>query len=80
MVAIDNEPAFKVESKEGTNVVELATGLAPTSHRITITYCIEGLLKNPVFYGLILDEGARLLERPTLPERRIEFIGNSITC
>ena len=33
-----------------------------------------------MFYGLILDEGAQLLERPTLPERRMEFIGNSITC
>lgn len=80
MVSIDNEPAFKVESTKENSVVELAKGLAPTSHRINITYCIEGLLKNPVFYGLILDEGARLLERPTLPERRMEFIGNSITC
>lgn len=80
MVVIDDGQPFKVESTKESSVVEIAKGLAPTSHRITITYCIEGLLKNPVFHGLILDEDARLLERPILPERRMEFIGNSITC
>ena len=43
MVVIDNEPAFKVESTKENSVVELAKDLAPTSHRINITYCIEGL-------------------------------------
>ena len=34
----------------------------------------------PTFYGLLLDDGCDLGERPVLPEHRIEFIGNSITC
>jgi lysophospholipase L1-like esterase len=43
-------------------------------------YVIEGYELKPDFRGLILDEGARLLPPPTLPQRTIEFIGNSITC
>lgn len=80
MIEIDKHKPFKVESTKADSVVVLAQGLADGSHRLTITYAIEGLLKNPVFFGLILDEGKTLDERPTLPERKIEFIGNSITC
>ena len=41
---------------------------------------VEGYELKPDFRGLILDEGARLLPPPALPQRTIEFIGNSITC
>ena len=40
-------------------------------------------LVNPFLCGFtarFLDEGAHLLPPPALPERMIEFIGNSITC
>jgi lysophospholipase L1-like esterase len=43
-------------------------------------YVIEGYELKPDFRGFILDKGATLLPPPALPERRIEFIGNSITC
>ena len=34
----------------------------------------------PEFRGFVLDKDGELLDAPALPERRIEFIGNSITC
>ena len=80
MVVLDDVQPYKVESTKESDLVTIATGLSDGSHRVTITYCIEGLLKNPVFYGFLLDEGARMLDCPPLPERKIEFIGNSITC
>lgn len=80
MIEIDDMQPFKVESATTDSVVQIAHGLKDGSHRLTITYAIEGLLKHPVFYGIILDEGKSLGERPILPERKIEFIGNSITC
>ena len=43
-------------------------------------YVIEGYELKPDFRGFILDKGATLLSPPALPERKIEFIGNSITC
>lgn len=43
-------------------------------------YAIEGHELRPVFKGLYVDEGKELAPAPVLPRRRIEFIGNSITC
>lgn len=79
MVEIDKEKARKIQSKEDS-VVVIAEGLKEGSHRLTITQCDEAVLvKFPVFYGLLLDEGATL-SKVQLPTRKIEFIGNSITC
>ncbi len=80
MVEIDNQEPRKIQSIKGSNKTELANGLSDGSHRLTLTYIIEGHDKKPIFYGLWLDDGCTLLQRPTLPSRRIEFIGNSITC
>ena len=49
-------------------------------HRARIMYILEGFELKPVFEGFYVDEGCSLAEAPVLPERRIEFIGNSITC
>ena len=43
-------------------------------------YVIEGLFRKPEFRGFVLDKGCHLVEAPALPDRKIEFIGNSITC
>ena len=80
MVELDDRKPFKVESTQENEVVEIASGLADGPHRVNIIYCIEGLTRKPVFKGFLLDNDADLLERPTLPDRKIEFIGNSITC
>ena len=81
MIELDDREPFKVESEqEGDSLVMIAEGLDDRMHRLTIMYCMEGLLRKPVFYGLYLDPGRTLGQRPVLPERKIEFIGNSITC
>ena len=80
VVEVDSLPPRKVESVKGSEQTLLADRLQPGEHRLTITYVIEGLYKKPTFYGLWLDDGCRLGPRPELPQRKIEFIGNSITC
>ena len=80
VVEVDDMVPRKVEVGKGVEKTLLANGLNEGMHRLTITYVIEGLYKKPTFYGLYLDDGARLGDRPQLPDRRIEFIGNSITC
>ena len=80
MVEVDSLPPRKVEVKKGISITQLAKGLDSGMHRLTITYIIEGMYKKPTFYGLLLDDGSKLGETPQLPTRRIEFIGNSITC
>ena len=80
MIELDNQEPFKVESTPTDSLVLIAENLADNQHRLTITYCMEGLLRHPAFYGLYLDANRTLEQKPKLPTRRIEFIGNSITC
>ena len=48
-------------------------------HTIMIQKRTEPLVGKGIFKGFILDEGKKLLNPPKRPDRRIEFIGNSIT-
>lgn len=80
MVEIDEQEPFKVEVGKGQTITVLAEGLANGFHRLTLTYLIEGLYKKPTFHGLYLDDDCQLGDRPVLSERKIEFVGNSITC
>lgn len=80
MVQIDDDEPFKVECGKGQERTQLASHLSDGPHRLSVTYAIEGHAKKPKFYGLWLDEGASLVQKLELPERKIEFIGNSITC
>jgi lysophospholipase L1-like esterase len=43
-------------------------------------YAIEGYEMYPEFWGFVLDEGKKLVDAPAFSDRKIEFIGNSITC
>lgn len=81
MAQIDQAAPFKVAVMgERDSVITLATALPQGSHQLRLMYVVEGYELKPDFRGLILDEGARLLPPPALPQRTIEFIGNSITC
>lgn len=81
MAQVDGAKPFKVGfNAERDSVATIATALPEGEHSVKLMYVIEGLFRQPEFKGLVLDEGARLLPSPALPERKIEFIGNSITC
>ena len=81
MVRIDEAEPFKVAFRgERDSVVTLATALTKGEHLVRVMYIIEGYELKPDFRGFVLDKDGELLDAPALPERRIEFIGNSITC
>lgn len=80
MVEIDNQRAFKIAFLENDSIISLADGLTDESHEVRITLAYEGYLRRPEFRGFILDVGKTLHAPPVLPEKKIEFIGNSITC
>ena len=60
-----------------TNTLVVAQGLPDTPHVLTICKNTEALIGYLEFTGL---RCAKLLTPPVRPARRIEFIGNSITC
>ena len=81
MAQIDRGEPFKVAFRgERDSVVTLATALPEGCHLVRLMYIIEGFTHYPEFWGFILDEGRSLVEAPALPTRKIEFVGNSITC
>jgi len=81
MAQVDGSDPFKVGfNAERDSVVTIATALSKGAHSVKLMYVIEGLFRTPEFHGFVLDKGCSLLEPSPLPERKIEFIGNSITC
>ena len=81
MAQIDGAEPFKVGfNAPRDSVVTLATALPDGLHTVRLMYCVEGYELRPVFRGFVLDQGRDLGDAPRLPERKIEFIGNSITC
>lgn len=81
MASIDKGEAFKVSfNSERDSIVTLATALPEGAHQVNLMYVTEGYDRRAEFRGFILDKGHQLLTPPALSERRIEFIGNSITC
>lgn len=81
MAQIDDCEAFKVAfNSKRDSVVTLAVALPKGEHSVKLMYVTEGYERKAEFRGFILDEGCQLIEPAKLPERKIEFIGNSITC
>jgi lysophospholipase L1-like esterase len=81
MAQIDQAEPFKVAfCGERDSVVTLATALPNGVHTVKLMYAIEGYEFYPEFWGFVLDKDKKLVETPALPSRKIEFIGNSITC
>ena len=81
MVQIDNQEPFKVDFyQQEDTVLLLAEGLPEGKHTVKLMHVTEGYELRPEFYGFILDPEKDLTEAPALSQRKIEFIGNSITC
>ena len=81
MAQIDEAEPFKVAFRGvRDSVVSLATALPDSRHTVRLMYIVEGYEFYPEFWGFILDSGKQLVDAPAFPSRKIEFIGNSITC
>ena len=81
MAQIDNAEPFKVAFRgQQDSLVTLATALPDARHTVRLMYAIEGFEFAPEFRGFVLDKDRALTDAPSLPARKIEFIGNSITC
>lgn len=67
--------------KQGPNEIALPTGEAPAQGwSIELVRRTESWMGTASFDGLLLPEGCELLPPPAWPERRLMFIGDSITC
>ncbi len=78
-VIIDNDKPFVIKTSKKQKIYYLARNLDLREHTIEIIKRTESSVGAVVLHGFRLRRGHRLLEMTDIPERKIEFIGNSIT-
>jgi hypothetical protein len=77
---IDNKRVQVLKCNPGKQIYTVDS-LSNSNHTIEIFKRTEALIGEVEFKGFILDKGKKLFELPASPQtRRMEFIGNSITC
>lgn len=69
-----------IRCKRGRTTYDVATGLEDKPHSVLIFKRTEGKQGHTLFHGLVLDDGAKLLDPEPRPKLRMECIGDSITC
>lgn len=79
-VLVDGVNPHKVHVGDNDSIVTLASGLGEGLHEVEVTLVYEGYARRPEFRGFVLPEGAKMAPAPALPQLKLEFIGNSITC
>jgi len=77
---IDGGTPTVIKLSSSQTVYNLASGLSDGVHTVELFKRTESNVGTIVFKGFILDSGKKLVIADALPKRRIEFIGNSITC
>ncbi|HVT72400.1 MAG TPA: SGNH/GDSL hydrolase family protein [Lacunisphaera sp.] len=80
MAWVDGKPGRKFRVEAGEGFYPLARGLEAGEHTVElvrVTECDQGPMR---FGGFALERGGEALAWPDRPARRIEFIGDSITC
>ena len=76
-VVVDDKPPFRIRTKGKTNTLRVAEGLADGIHSLSISKNTEGGMGYLEFVGL---RATGLVSPAPLPQRKLEFYGDSITC
>lgn len=76
-VIVDNQPVSRIQTKGRQNKIVLASGLKKGEHTIIICKNTEAEIGYLELIGFTCN---KLLSPPKKSKRKIEFIGNSITC
>jgi len=78
-VTIDGQTSI-LRTQPGQTRYILAEGLGRGTHAVRLVKRTETFYGTPQFLGFELDEGRDLIALPPAKERRIEFVGDSITA
>jgi lysophospholipase L1-like esterase len=78
-VIVDGKILDKVVTRRKTTRYPLVSGLPSGDHQIELYRRTEALFGNTTFLGLEIEGGA-LIAEDSKPRRRIELIGDSISC
>ena len=81
-VSVDGTVTLVVQSASPQpQLTVIASGLSKTAaHTVSAMKMMEALCGPVTLSGVVLDAGGKLLPAPSPPERRLAFLGDSITC
>jgi lysophospholipase L1-like esterase len=80
-VALDGRPLSTLVTASGRHSYSIASGLDPGAHELSLHRLTEAMFGETHFLGAILDDdGGALLSPPPPRDRRLELVGDSITC
>lgn len=79
-VAIDGKPVSILHLDKATSIYSVAAGLEDTDHVVELVKRPEAAQGSFQFLGLQLEAGGKLLPLGTRTDKRIEVIGDSISC
>ena len=77
---VDGKPLDKIRLDSPDGIYSLATGLKPGEHTVEVVRVTECALGLTHFKGFTLDDTGVALPWTLPADRRIQFIGDSITC
>ncbi|SFF01273.1 GDSL-like Lipase/Acylhydrolase family protein [Chitinophaga sp. CF118] len=76
-IQVDNLPVKRLQTTGAHNIINAADDLSNSEHILTICKNTEAAIGYLKFIGV---QCSAILPLPAKPSRKIEFIGNSITC
>jgi hypothetical protein len=76
-IIIDDQPPFRIRTIRSPDTIDISSRLQPGTHTLVICKDSESGIGYLAFLGMECDQ---LLPPPALPQRKMEFVGNSITC
>lgn len=79
-VFVDSVLMNKIEVKSSTSTIPVIQGLEDKTHSIEVIKITESGQGKCVFSGFVLDDSKNLVSGIVPETRKINFIGNSITC
>jgi len=79
-IVVDGRPSAVLVTRGGTHRYGVFRGMADAPHTLTLVKRTEAFFGTMQFLGLQVARGGRLLAPPPRPMRRLEVIGDSISC
>jgi lysophospholipase L1-like esterase len=79
-VLLDGMPLAPLVAASGKELYPLASNLGAGTHELALYRRTEAFVGETQWLGLALDPAGALLAPPPPPARRLEFVGDSITC
>lgn len=78
-VVVDGGAPKTITSQKGQGALSLASGLTQGEHTVVVSRETEGQYGATELVSVDVEEG-KLLDPPSLPDRLIEIVGDSISC